>query len=105
MKARNGFISNSSSSSFAILGIKHQLSKNEDDDFDEFIQKIEKTKLEILTDDGSYCFIGKVIVDGEDAFEGKEMEIDEINIEKLTQTLKDLGFTEKIKIYCGTRSC
>ena len=98
MKTRNGFVSNSSSSSFIVLGVKTEDDKK--------YEEAEKLKIRVLTDDSSY-YIGEIIAD----FSSDEgLENNSINIIQATQRvvekIKQLGFDEKdIQLHVGTRSC
>lgn len=68
MKIRNGFISNSSSSSFVCWGIrldydelieKLKINQNEDDDFyDNIDEKLEETNLSWISNDNGVAWIG-----------------------------------------------
>jgi hypothetical protein len=100
MKTRNGFVSNSSTSSFVVLGIKHQC---DFDDLERLEKKIEEVGLDVLTDDGDFVYIGKTIADfsDEDGLEAGSIEIDTT---ELATKLKQLNLDEKIKIYYGTRA-
>ena len=115
MKKKLGFVSNSSSSSFVIVGTKIERSERE-----EVFKKI--TKLEnvedvylpdfigkdiCLTDDGP-DYIGKIIFDAkrdEDSPEDAAYDISEIEKEG-REILDRVGLQDReVKIYSGVRMC
>jgi hypothetical protein len=110
MKIRNGFVSNSSSSSFVIVGCK--LSRAEVDDF---MAKFEGTlnarddvwyelnKQNIFVDNDYLNIVGKCLADfDEDEVKKITMSLDEIK-DLFTEVEKMLG--KKPEIICGTRRC
>ena len=120
MKTRLGFVSNSSSSSFVLVGIKVP-EKNQEDFEQKLAEVILKRPLredeelyDVLCNSSNYLsddgpgYAGKVICDmsSEDGY----MEASEISMEKAWEeaykVLCDLGIKKSdIKLICGTRSC
>jgi len=120
MKVRLGYVSNSSSSSFVMIGI--QIPKEKEDEIckkfaeilkgekltgDNEIYDILSSSDDYLSDDGP-GYIGKVIADisSEDGYmETTIVEFQEA-IEEAYKILRPLGFKkEDIKLITGTRSC
>ena len=109
MKIRNGFVSNSSSSSFVIAGILRPSIELTNEKKKHIQSNGKFTLLEGNDDgmpDGKYI-LGKIIaeVDSDDGNISEAMyEISDLHdIEKEVQEL--LGTEDKIKIISGTRSC
>jgi hypothetical protein len=98
MKTRNGFVSNSSSSSFIVLGVKTEDEK--------IYEQAEKLKISNVTDDNSY-YIGEVIADfsDEESLENQTIQILS-SIRRVAKKIEQLGFSENdIQLHIGTRSC
>jgi hypothetical protein len=99
MKKRNGFVSNSSSSSFVFIGVK-----TEDNDLIERAEKIAGIK--IMSDD-SVSYIGQSLADwgDEEGLECQTVDVDTIKA-AILPGLRQLGFTiADIKLHFGTRAC
>jgi len=120
MKTRNGFVSNSSSSSFVIVGtpltkkietrLKEKLGVKPDEDEWQYEreEEIEKLGVSILytsdDSDGSYT-VGKVLADvGNDGdfLERKSYSIDQLNF-MADQVRKVVGEDVDVKLMLGTR--
>jgi hypothetical protein len=108
MKIRNGFVSNSSSSSFVILGAK--LSRKEEKEISE--KYTEQTGKELCDQDfflpdERNCYIGKIICDlhsdgdslGDCSYCIAELECEIIDV------FKELGIKKDIQLHVGTRLC
>jgi len=92
MKIRNGFVSNSSSSSFCILGVLREEVLNEDMDY------------VYLDDDSEQCVTGIMLAEGDEGdFSGEGVSFKELK-EMVEQLIEKLGVTEdEIKIYSGVQ--
>ena len=90
MKVRSGFVSNSSSSSFVILGFKTN----------KYIDDSKFDQLYVEYEDCDYI-TGYVISDGDEGI--KEVELSNIN-EKIHEIATEYNINiSDIKIYCGER--
>lgn len=108
MKIRNGFVSNSSSSSFVLLGYKADVTKQMEDD-DDFLYNSGFDSLSGSDDgvtDGS-TIVGKFIADIHDDDYGvnsQELDLQTI-LDEVTKLKETIPSDEPIKLYTGVRSC
>lgn len=101
MKIRNGFVSNSSSTSFVFLGIK----VDSDDPRLEQYAELHKLGIAVIDNDG-YGYIGIKIANGEDEW----LDESENTLAKLAELAHFIAFrlslpnTFDIKLYTGMRA-
>ena len=108
MKIRSGFVSNSSSSSFIIIGVKRLRTK--DVDFEDFHNMIDDEDFEnietIWTESDEYdCITGMLLCDNDEYLEeGSLSYLDlETKSKKVAEALKvDIS---KVSLIYGTRPC
>lgn len=109
MKIRNGFVSNSSSSSFIVFGFraKDVLSKEDMEDRDKLYEcdPFGINDIEYLSDDRD-GLVGYVLADVSDcdSIDTCDFSLEELSA-KLEEFIKKYNITIKPKIYMGTRSC
>jgi hypothetical protein len=116
MKIRNGFVSNSSSCNFMIIGFKVPYNYIDYTRFpkgiDEIVDKINNVtdlKIGYLTNEPDFL-IGDIVYDNSDA-EPIEIDLERLHtsintLSNLEPTLKDIfGISPVIKIISGERSC
>lgn len=106
MKVRNGFVSNSSSSSFIVAGIKVR----KDQMSDELREELWDKDFRVLSDgdDGvpsGYCVIGKELASPSDDY----MEYTELSLASIDENIKDVeaavGIVGMRGVFTGTRAC
>ena len=101
MKIRNGFVSNSSSSSFVFLGFIPKVGDLNDD-----IEEVVEQGGFVYLGDGDYeGAIGKIIADNDGSFPGNSYSLEDIN--RWSTEISEFFKIDKskIKIYTGTRMC
>jgi 3-dehydroquinate synthetase len=110
MKIRNGFVSNSSSSSFIVLG-KSFTSKELDNVFgetDDIYQVLEDNDIEFVADsEVDKYYIGNVIAESDDEYmPSEEVILNDIENYKGIKILREkLNYKGPLTIYTGTRAC
>lgn len=112
MKIRRGFVSNSSSSSFIIIGVKFTHSQAEklfteeqkDDIYGVLESKAKEWDLEMLCDDTEY-YVGHILADdrcGDAYLSNGSLNLEEIK--KQSQEIKKVIPDADVRIWYGTRA-
>lgn len=107
MKIRTGFVSNSSSSSFVILGVStSEIDSLRDKDYDELHEFRDKHSVELHSLDSMYL-IGKSLADIDESGYVSEEQISLDDLNKYADELAALLQIPRhyIKIYTGTEVC
>jgi hypothetical protein len=106
MKVRNGFVSNSSSSSFVILGVRRNGIENEDGDIDIDEEDLGEGIDSLYVEGEEYDYVtGFILADGEEYLEDNSISFSELKemAEKVSKALNvDI---EEVKLIMGTRPC
>jgi hypothetical protein len=103
MKIRNGFVSNSSSSSFIMIGVP---SSALGEDFDEDYHEKDGLESVYVERKGYNYIVGYVLTDSrDDELDDGDISSNEIQLKSIEISDK-LGVSiEKVKLYYGTRPC
>lgn len=104
MKKRTGFVSNSSSSSFVIIGV----SINEDrfDELPRDTTRLISKEFGLINNESGTIFVGKVISNGETYLDNEEFSVQEML--KLNEKIKSILPPELIMsegVFIGTTGC
>ena len=115
MKSRSGFVSNSSSCSFILLGVhldKDQLEKLKTDLGNDYWEKLEELDIDYIYDDETDgCWMGDHLADFSDedyesgSISAKDLENNE-RTKKVQELLTEHSITaNELKLFYGLRSC
>lgn len=98
MKIRNGFVSNSSSSSFVVIGVKRD---NEDDE--ELLEEIGLSSLYVEAD--SYDYITGIVITDDEYMEISNTSF--LELQEMAQKVADALKVDisEVELITGTRPC
>jgi len=107
MKIRNGFVSNSSSSSFVVIGVKVNSKDYIKEDSDDYLDDIFENGVSALyIEEDDYDYVaGIVLADGDDYLENTSTTLEEFK--EMSETVaKELKVdASKVSLITGTRAC
>jgi len=100
MKIRNGFVSNSSSSNFIIIGVRRK------DDCDCGSVSHNSDELEILAiDSDEYDYVEGIVIDDAEYLDEKSISLNELQeMAKKVSTILEIDISQ-VELVIGTRSC
>ena len=101
MKLKTGFVSNSSTTSFVIVGFPHPADSMDDEDFEMSVDWVDGDDVEIP---GNLVIIGKYIAKQSSEDWGLETAVFDWQslVDDVNQIRANLGSDEPVKIYRGT---
>jgi len=115
MKIRSGFVSNSSTASFVIFGIKGRYVDNDETSYESLEELLEGTGLEVLNQEFGETFLGKMIYfrssEDYDGNESEETSLSDLNKaqDKIAELKDEISKYFKsdfsIGIHSGITSC